>query len=116
MAESEQEKGPEQTPSGSWYDRHDVKTGKVAAVGIVGIILLVIAFYLIDQYFLATTRNQVTQAVLQAPSTELDTLRAQEDSLLNSYKLVDSTKMIYQIPIKRAMEIMAESAGSGGEH
>lgn len=105
----------------TWYRIYDVKTGRVAMIGIVGIILLVIAMYLTNQYFLATTHQQIDDVMLMPPSAELEALRAREDSLLNSYRLIDSTRRIYQIPIDSAMEMMADSAenvkpGLGREH
>jgi hypothetical protein len=94
----------------AWYRIYDVKTGRVAMIGIVGIILLVIAMYLTNQYFLATTHKQIDDVLLMPPSAELEALQAREDSLLNSYRLIDSTQGVYQIPIDKAMEMLADSA------
>ena len=104
----------------AWYRIYDVKTGWIAMIGIVGILLLVIAMYLTNQYFLATTHKQIEEVLLMPPSPALEALQAREDSLLNSYRLIDSTNRIYQIPIDRAMEMLADSAenvkpNSGGE-
>ena len=94
----------------AWYRIYDVKTGRVAMIGIIGIILLVLALYLTNQYFLATTHKQIDDVLLMPPSAELEALQAREDSLLNSNRLIDSIQRIYQIPIDKAMEILADSA------
>jgi hypothetical protein len=94
----------------AWYRIYDVKTGRVATIGIIGILLLVVAMYLTNQYFLATTNKQIDDVLLMPPSAELEALKAREDSLLNSYRLIDSTQGIYQIPIDKAMEILADSS------
>jgi hypothetical protein len=94
--------------SKSDYDKTEAKTGHVAAIGIVGILLLVIAMYWIFQYFRATTEKQMERAAL-TPSMDLEQLHAREDSILSSYGVIDSAKGIYQIPIQQAMKIMADS-------
>jgi hypothetical protein len=47
---------------------------------------------------------------LQAnPSLDLERLRAREENLLERYEWVDKTTGVMRIPLKRAMEIIAES-------
>ena len=106
----EKEDKPESEEKKAWYRAYDVKTGKLAVIGIVGILLLVIAMYLTNQYFLATTQKQVERVMLEPTSPALQQLHAHEDSILNFYQMIDSTKRIYSIPIQKAMEMMADSA------
>lgn len=45
------------------------------------------------------------------PTRELETLRAEERAVLESYGWVDRDEGIVRIPIERAMELIAERAG-----
>jgi hypothetical protein len=42
------------------------------------------------------------------PSQELQTMRAAEDSMLNSYQWIDREKGLVRIPIDRAIELLAQ--------
>ena len=46
--------------------------------------------------------------LLVVPGQELKTMRAAEDSMLNSYAWVDREKGIVRIPIQRAIDILAQ--------
>ena len=109
---AEIDNNPDNDSRRNWYRIYDVKTGKVAMIGIAGIILLVIAMYLTNQYFLATTHKQIADVLLTPPSASLEALHAHEDSVLTSYGVSDSTNKTYRIPISEAMKILADSAKS----
>ena len=46
--------------------------------------------------------------LLVVPGQELKAMRAEEDSMLNSYDWVDREKGIVRIPIQRAIDILAQ--------
>jgi hypothetical protein len=60
--------------------------------------------------FLSTSEELVDQTVYKPQSTAIRELRAREAEELNSYKLLDPNKKIYQIPIDRAIKLMADEA------
>lgn len=49
-------------------------------------------------------------AVVPADTTELDQLRAEETLALSSYEAIDAEAGVYQIPIDRAIELVAADA------
>jgi len=57
--------------------------------------------------------KQEEEAVLSKPSEELAALRAREDQQLNSYGFIGKDKSAVQIPIGRAMELLAKEAAEG---
>jgi hypothetical protein len=92
------------------YETHDADLKPIIIIGLVSLILLVASIILIDQYFIATRERLVNEVVLSPQSIALRELRAREDEVLNSYKIVDSQNGIYRIPIERAMELIADEA------
>ncbi len=105
MAEPEDKK-----ISDDGYEKKDVNAGRILMfVGLTAAILVVI-IWLLSDYFTATTEEQIYEAQLKPESAALRELRAREEETLGSYKLLDSTKGTYQIPIDRAMKVMAEEA------
>jgi hypothetical protein len=107
MAEPEKDAQHQQRSSG--YEERDVNIGRIALIGIVCVILLAISLFLVDQYFIITKEKDIQEIVLKPQSVTLREVRSREDEILNSYKLIDSSKGIYQIPISRAMEILAQN-------
>ena len=94
----------------SSYEKSDVAIGKIIAFGFAGVIIIVALVLLLMDYYNAYTEDVVSDVVLKPKSTELRELRAHETEVLNSYKLLDDSLKIYQIPIERAMKLMADEA------
>ena len=92
------------------FERRDVNVKNVLLTIVIGIVSFVTILVGVSEYFLMTKEQVVTEAVLVPASSALRDLRAQEDEILNSYKILDASKNIYQIPISDAMKLMAEEA------
>ena len=92
------------------YDKSDVNVKKAVIVGISIVAFIVVSLIVINEYFLSYKEKLVFDLVLSPESATLRDIRAKEDEVLNSYKLLDSAKATYRIPIDRAMEILAEEA------
>ncbi len=73
-----------------------------------GIIILATILLLLYNYFLAEKEEIVFEMQLKPESVLLRDIRASEEKTLTSYKLLDPQKGIYQIPIERAMQLIAE--------
>ncbi|SYZ72599.1 conserved hypothetical protein [Candidatus Zixiibacteriota bacterium] len=101
---------PGNKPSDEGYEKKDINVAKVFMFVALAAGFLVVAILLLNNYFTEATEEQVYSAVLKPESVALRDLRAREDGILNSYKLLDSAKGIYQIPIERAMKVMADEA------
>jgi len=98
-------------PSG--YEKRDVNVRSLVGVIIVSVVVIVIAVVLLYDYFIAVREEVVLENVLQPESPDLKVLQAAEAEVLTSYRLTDSTRGIYQVPIDSAMALLArEAAGT----
>ncbi len=95
------------------YESRDINLKLVIAVGLTGVMLLVLVLIGLDQYFTAVTEKQIEEAVLVPVSKDLLALRAHEDSLLDSYGVVDSARGIYRIPIDSAIALLVAENRDG---
>ncbi len=94
----------------SGYEKSDVNITKILIVAVAIVVFISIFLIWLRSYFVLTSEVETYQTVLSPESTSLRELRAHEDEVLNSYKLLDPAKGVYQIPINRAMELMADEA------
>ena len=92
------------------YEAQEVDIKRIVLIGLAFIALLIISLLIIDQYFTITTEQRVEEVVLRPVSVALRELRSREDDVLNSYKVLDAQRRTYQIPIDRAMELVAQEA------
>ena len=92
------------------YETKDVNVRAMILVGAIVIVVVIVSIIVLNEYFVSVKEQLVYDTVLRPESVTLRDLRATEDEVLNSYKLVDSTAGTYRIPIDRAMELMAEEA------
>jgi hypothetical protein len=97
-------------PETAGYEKRDINPVKVFLFGMAGVVVIVVLVIFMVNYFTATREELVYEAVLKPESTALRELRAREEEELNTYAVLDAKKGIYRIPIKRAMELMAEEA------
>jgi hypothetical protein len=94
--------------TGTGYEKRDVNLAKIILSGLGIIILIVVSLVLLSEYFVVVKEEHVYNMVLKPESTTLRDLRAKEAEALNSYKLLDSAKGVYRIPISRAMVLLAD--------
>ncbi len=92
------------------YERRDANPRKIiiATVSLLAVVVVMIIF--LAELFTMTVEKQVTEAVLKPPSAQLRDIRVKEQEILNNYKVIDAAKGVYQIPIERAMQLVAEEA------
>ncbi|MBU0982690.1 MAG: hypothetical protein KKA42_02400 [candidate division Zixibacteria bacterium] len=98
------------TSDSSGYEKRDVNVNKVVFIGVMSIIIVVVAIFFVVDYFSVAREEVFQDMVLNPKSVPLRELRAREEEELNSYKVLDSTRNEYRIPIARAMELMADEA------
>lgn len=87
------------------YEKKDVNIAKLIGIGIAIVVFIVVSLIFLNEYFLYETEEVKYQEVLAPQSITLEELHAKEDTVLNSYQLIDSTKGIYSIPIDSAMKL-----------
>lgn len=92
------------------YEKRDLNVRLIVLVALIALILLAASVYVVDEFFQISKEEQVEKVVLQPVSAQLRELRSHEDEVLSAYKVIDAANGIYQIPIDRAMEILANRA------
>jgi hypothetical protein len=92
----------------SGYEKKDVNVPIIIGVAITSIAILVIMIIVLIDIFKIQKENVIYNSVLSQESKQLVELRTYEHETLNNYKLLDAEKGIYQIPIERAMQLLAE--------
>jgi hypothetical protein len=107
---SDQNKPYSSPPEHDGYEKRDINPLKVFLFGLAGVIVIVVVVIFLSSYFTQTREEIVYEEVLKPESPALRELRAREEEELNSYAVLDDKKGVYRIPIRRAMELMAEEA------
>lgn len=92
----------------SGYEKLDINVPFIIGIAFVTIIILLILLVALNDYFIAEKEQMVYELQLKPESTELRTINAFENEILNEYKILDANKGIYRIPIERAMKLMVE--------
>lgn len=94
------------------YERRDANPRKIIIATVSLLAIVVVLIVGLAELFNMTVDEQVTEAVLKPPSVQLIDIMTKEHDVLNNYKVIDAAKGVYQIPIARAMELVAEEANS----
>lgn len=97
-------------PDNAGYEKKDLNVTKTLIATVIIVVFLVASIAFVDEIFVHEKEQVITDVVLKPVSITLRDLRAKEDIVLNSYKLLDPQKGIYQIPIERAMKVCADEA------
>ncbi len=92
------------------YESADINVRKTVLIAVAIIVVIIISLIVLNEYFLSVKEEYVYDMVLKPESVTLRDLRATEDEILYSYKLLDSANGLYRIPVERAMELLAEEA------
>jgi len=94
----------------SGYELSDINVGKIVGLGVGIVVFLIVAFFILNSFFIKAKEDLVYERVLKPGNPKLTELRKQENQVLHSYGVVDSSKGIYRIPIDRAMNLIAEES------
>ena len=92
------------------YERQDINPKIVIGYSVAGMIILIVILVLLTDYFMIKKEEIVFETNLKPVSVDLREIRAMETETLTNYKLLDKNKGIYQIPIERAMQLIAEES------
>ena len=90
------------------YEIRDIPVKSVAIGGEVFVIIIGITLFLLYEYYIRVLDDTEHEFKLSKRSKKLMELRKLEDESLNSYKIIDEEKQIYQIPIDRSKELMLD--------
>ena len=92
------------------YEKRDVNIKSMIVVGLSIVTFIILSLIFVNEIFIMEKEQIIYETVLQPESVTLQDLREKENNVLENYKLLNDTTGVYQIPIVRAMEIMAEEA------
>lgn len=92
------------------YEREDASGVRIIGSFIIGTIVVAIVMFAITQYYTIISERELLERALKPESNLLRDVRQREEGALNSYKVIDEKKGIYQIPIGEAMKIIADEA------
>lgn len=97
------------TDSGNSYEKKDVNVSRIIGYALALTIILVAILVFLNEYFIIESEKMKAETANHI-SSKLRELRAQEDAILTSYKLLDAERQKYQIPIERAIQLLANEA------
>jgi hypothetical protein len=92
------------------YEKKDVNVKAVLLVAAVIVVVIVISVLGVNQFVIYEKEKSAYEIRLKPDNPQLLELQAHEDSVLTSYKLLDTVKGYYQIPIDQAMDRVAKEA------
>jgi hypothetical protein len=90
------------------YEKRDINAVKIINYSAAGVLILSIILLFLYNYFLSEKEEIVYETQLKPESVLLRELKASEEETLTSYKVLNAQEGIYQIPIERAMQLIAE--------
>jgi hypothetical protein len=95
------------------YDRHDARSGVIAAVSVSILVLLVVM--IVGVYWLYTVAYEKVEydQYTGVASKELQAIQAREDEQLHKYAYIDKEKGVVRLPIDRAMAIVEAEYAEG---
>ena len=100
-------------PNNPGFDPGEPNTRGLAIFIVLFVLTLVLTIVAAAGYFDFALERQEQIAVETRPSEELKAIRAREHSQLNTYGYIDRGKGVVQIPLNRAMELLASEAAAG---
>lgn len=103
--ELKEDVSPESKAAG--YEKEDANGRMVIGFTILTVILMAAMILGVMELFITTKEQQYEASVLIPESITIRELRIEDETILNSYRVLDSSKQRYQIPVSRAMELMA---------
>jgi hypothetical protein len=92
-------------------EKGEPNTPLTALVGIVFAIVLFVLVVLLQAFFYRQEQQENVRKVVAVAPEELSQLRAQQEELLHSYKLLDPQKRVVAIPVDLAMGLVVRGGG-----
>ena len=94
------------------YEKRDVNIFMVIGLAVLLVSLLIVILVFLIDYFVDSKEQMIYEAQLQPDSVDLKSLLASERKELTSFKILDTERGIYQIPIDRAMDLLVKEAST----
>ena len=88
-------------------ERHnDLNPVKIAWVGFLGALVTFVVILAMQVLYYSAVVQETEQKVVQSPTTQSDTMLAEQAVKLTRYEWIDREKQQVMIPIDRAMEVV----------
>ena len=87
---------------------HDLNTLKIAVIGFLAALVTFAVILALQVLYYSAANEQMERKVIQAPTTQSDTLLAEQAVKLTRYDWIDREKRKVMIPIDRAMELVVK--------
>ena len=97
------------------YEKKDVNVSKIVGYTVAALIILIAILMFLNEFFIFQVEG-IKQERDSVVSSQLRDLRAAEEETLNSYKVLNAEKNKYQIPVDRAMKLIADEAFAKRNH
>lgn len=94
-------------------NRDEPNSGLIAIFAVGSIAALVLVFVGTQAYFNHSRDREIYQNVLKPVGQDLNDLRARENSQLHTYRVINKATGQVQLPIERAMELLATEYSTG---
>ncbi len=92
------------------YERSDMNLKQVIIVGVFSVVVMGASLFALDDYFSLGREKVMKEASLGVVWPELRAIHTAEFEALTKYKLLNADSGRYQIPIERAMRLLADEA------
>jgi hypothetical protein len=99
--------------NGVGYDPSEINAPGIALFTLVMVGVLLSVFFGVTLYYEKFATEMTFQRVDASPNTDIDTIRARENTELNSYKMLDKSKGIVRIPVDQAMKALLAEVPAG---
>ena len=103
---------PESMQAETDFDRSEPQAGLIYLLGAISLIGVLFMMVGVQAYYNHVREEAEYNQVLSPVADDLKSLHSQEDEELHTYKYVDRTRGVVQIPISRAMQLIAEEAAA----
>jgi len=92
------------------YEKRDISVPRTIVVALFVVLLIVGFIVVLNEYFISVAEEIKYEQVLAPESAGVREQRAREIELLSSYDVINAEDGVYRIPVRRAMELMADEA------
>ncbi|NQV38679.1 MAG: hypothetical protein HQ509_11830 [Candidatus Marinimicrobia bacterium] len=89
------------------YDTHEINIRYVAGIAVASLLFLIVTLTVTYGYYVKEAELAIHN-IVNAPQSEVLVVQQQANAkTLNSYAVIDGNAGIYQVPIARAIELIA---------
>ena len=100
-------------PKNPGFDPGEPNSRGLLVFIVITVIGLVAVYFATKSFWEFVYERQQDESIAGKPSEDLATVRAREDQQLKTYGYIDRGKGVVQIPIDRAMDLVAKEAAEG---